>query len=270
MNRRAIVSMHHKTGTKWMSQTFRAVSRDLGIDFHFFPARKQALGELVAPCIIVDRHAVWFTEEKRASEKLIGDRIFHLIRDPRDVVISGMHYHRKSEEPQLHKTRDEFGGLTYQQKINSLPDDHSRYLFEMDNTAGKTIRSMLAWDYSKLESFEVKYEDLIEDTETSLFAEISAHLGFSGDEITQCRDAFWRNSLFGTDVKKKSWKPDLKQTHVRSGRKRQWEKSFDKPLARAFLERFPDALVKLGYERDNAWINALPEQCVDASPAASG
>lgn len=270
MKRRAIVAMRHKTGTKWMSQTFRAIARELSIPFHFFPARRQELGELVAPCIVVDRHAVWFTEERRAAEKLPDDRIFHLIRDPRDIVISGMHYHRKSEEPQLHKPKDEFGGLSYQEKINSFADERSRYLFEMDNTAGKTIKSMSAWNYRQPGCFECKYEDLIEDTETSLFADIAAHLGFAQDEIATCRDAFWRNSLFGEDTKKKSWKPDLKEKHVRSGRKQQWASEFDRPLALAFLERFPDVLVKLGYERDNAWVDALPELLVDARPAKSG
>jgi hypothetical protein len=43
-----------------------------------------------------------------------------VIRDPRDVIVSGANYHCKADEPWLHIPEKRFGGLTYHQKINSL------------------------------------------------------------------------------------------------------------------------------------------------------
>jgi hypothetical protein len=254
MKSRAIVAMHHKTGTIWMRKTFRGICRKLDLVAHDFPDQNSP-DELKAPCVVVDKHSMWF-KKTRKREIDADDRVFHLVRDPRDVVISGMHYHRMSREAWLHKPDEKFGGLTYQQKINSFSDERSRYLFEMGNKAEQTISRMTEWDYDRPECFECKYEELMKDTEMSLFTEISRHLGFSDDELEICRQEFFRQSLFG-EKRRKETKREPREQHVRSGQSRQWADVFDRDLATAFLSRFPDILVKLGYERDDSWVDNL-------------
>lgn len=58
-------------------------------------------------------------------------RGLHLIRDPRDVILSGMHYHLRAPEKWLHDPEPDYGGLSYQEKLNSLDGD-GRLFLEME------------------------------------------------------------------------------------------------------------------------------------------
>ena len=252
MERCAVVATHHKTGTVWMNTTFRAICEALGIPFALIDLNTAVDPEsCVAPMVFADshssfRHCRWMLADPRF-------RIFHLIRDPRDVIISGMHYHRTSKERWLFVPRAEFGGMDYQTKLNSLATDSERYLFEMANCGQKTLRRMLGWNYRRANGFECKYEDLVQDVDMSLFTRIATHLGFCEDELEVCRDVFWRNAMFGGKARRKG-----RIHHIRSGEKGQWRTVFDRCLGEEFINRFGDALVKLGYEEDNSWVGCLP------------
>jgi hypothetical protein len=214
---------------------------------------KKALSVPVSiPAIIFNNHS-----DFRGVDWLPQDpdtRIFHLIRDPRDVIISAMHYHRTAREPWLHNPRSRFNGMTYQQKLNSLPDDRARLIWEMDNTGGRTINAMKAWDYSLENSCEMKYEELIGDVDGIEFARVASHLGFDHDEVAICREEFRKRSLFGRKRRSKS-------VHVRSGMRRQWEGVYDVDLGQIFVEKFGTALVDLGYEPDNSWVSGCRGKC---------
>src|ERR1700722_3950029 len=191
MNGFAAVVTHHKTGTVWMQATFRQIATKLGIRFvrvhtdDIVPAE-----ELAAPIIFFERSGKF-----REYPGLFGDprlKILHLIRDPRDVVISGMHYHRTSREEWLHQPSDRFEGRTYQSEINGLATDRARYVFEMNNRAASAIRTMLRWyEGDRSNAVECKYEDLIQDVDMVVFTRAATHLGFSGQELEVCRKAFW-------------------------------------------------------------------------------
>jgi len=255
-----IVATHHKTGTVWMRSVFLRIAKKLGVPFLFI---EQLSGTdpaaLVAPSIIFDNHAAF--HNCRWLLKRPDSRIIHLIRDPRDVIISGMAYHRTASEPWLLRPRQSFGGLTYQEKINSLPDDQARYIFEMHNSANKTIRAMKKWNYKRKNSFECRYEDLIKDTNMEIFTSALLCLGFEGEELDICRKIFKRNSLFGKA------KPN-KSHHIRSGDPRQWMHTFNPLLAKEFVAQFGDVLIELGYEPDNAWVDAVPPTSEDGHALA--
>jgi hypothetical protein len=253
MDRCAIIATHHKTGTKWMNLTFTSICRAL--DIRYVNLRRSGLpsrSEIRPPIVLFEWHANF------GKAKWLVDnpehRLLHLIRDPRDVIISAMHYHRNSREKWLHVPREKFGGMTYQQMLNSLPDDHARYRFEMMNSSGNVIRSIEKWDYARPNVFECKYEDLIVDTDMKLFSAIVTHLGFSGSETETCRKQFWRMSIFGKGGDRKG-----NTRHVRSGSSRQWSGVFDRTLAADFVQEFDGVLIKLGYESDDSWLSRCPE-----------
>ena len=163
-----------------------------------------------------------------------------------------MHYHSSAGENWLHRPRKVFRGLSYQDKLKSLPDDRARFAFEMRHTSRRVIQAMQHWDYEQPNALECRYEDLIEDVEGLKFTEVMLHLGFERRELVLGRNIFRKNSLFGK-------KKQPNDTHIRSGARRQWESVFNRQSAREFVEEFGDVLVKLGYEPDNSWIEALED-----------
>ncbi len=162
-----------------------------------------------------------------------------VVRDPRDVVISSAYYHMKSTEGWLHVERPEFDGMTYQQKINSLVDMKSRFLFEMEHTAKDNIRAMLnrKSDPAFRDALFVRLEDLVDDVELKFFSQIFSHLSFSGSGLTAALDAAHRMSLFSGHTNK----------HVRDPKPAQWLSQFDDELHHAFTDRFGNAAERLGY-----------------------
>jgi hypothetical protein len=256
MNRCAVIATHHKTGTVWMRDVFRGIAGDLMIPFHYLSKRSSLKrSRLAPPAVCLNDHAdfsamPWLLEEP-------DHRILHVVRDPRDVLISAMHYHRVAHESWLHVPRKTFEGMSYQQKLNSLPDDNSRYILELKHSTGRTIKKMCSWNYGANNCFECRYEDLAADFEMKLFTEILLHLGFAHDELEICRANFWKNSLFGDRSVNES-------PHVRKGAPRQWIEVFDRELAALFWDQFGSALTTLGYEQDDSWTRHLKVRSTDA------
>ena len=250
--------------------TFRSICRALKIRLIDIAAEDVQLSTIEPPVVVLDRNCRLVTGAmglgKLAPLLLNPDhRMFHLIRDPRDIVVSSVRYHRTSEEKWLHDPIKRFDGLSYQQKLNSLPDETSRYLFEIENSSGKVIEAMRQWNYEMPHCFECKYEDLVVDTEMALFTDIVAHLGFSKSEFEVCKKWFWRRSLFGGLSTRKDKLP-----HVRSGETRQWRNAFNFEIANHFIARFDDVLVRLGYEPDNSWVERIFTPRLSSSHASGG
>jgi hypothetical protein len=245
----AVIATHHKTGTVWMRSVFQRIAKSLKLKFVYVKELEgRGKDALIVPSIILADHSAF--PNCRWILKHPETRIFHLIRDPRDVVVSAMHYHRTADEPWLHKPWRSFDGLTYQEKTNSLQDDHARYIFEMRYSARKTIRAMRKWNYKRTNSFEGRYEDLIADFEAETFTKILRHLGFDDHELESGRQIFQANSLFGMNAKDR-------RPHIRSGEGQQWKSTFNPDLANEFIAQFGRVLIDLGYEPDNTWIGEL-------------
>ena len=249
-----VVATHHKTGTVWMDRVFKAMASDLGARYVNFRSEHVELADLdggpfilfsydsdLGDCVsLLDREDV---------------RILHLIRDPRDVLISAMHYHKASRESWLHEPIPGYDNLTYQRALQNLPTKFAQYVFEMDNCSASTFRDMVNWRYGRANCFEARYEDLRQDTQLVTWQYIMAFLGFDAEEQAIGRRRFWQNSLFGSVTR-------LGNKHVRSGAVEQWRREFTPDLGAAFLKRFPGTLQSLGYETSDAWILELQEPSV--------
>jgi hypothetical protein len=230
-----LVGTHHKTGTVWMGNIFRRIVDELNLRFF------SGTGEVIPieADIILGHHS------RFPLKALPNCRGMHIIRDPRDLILSGCFYHQKSNESWLHKPQAEFGGLTYQEKINSFASFDDKLLFEMEYVGRSSIQEMLKWDYENPNFFEVKYENLLIDRDLLLFHQIFTFLGFPGSTIPRILSITYNNSLFSGNIPR--------SVHVRSGESGQWKKSFKSAHRRRFVELFDDALIKLGYEDNNAW-----------------
>ena len=244
-----VVATHHKTGTVWMDGVFKAIAGDVGARYVNFRAERGRLSELLHSPFVLFCYDSDFGEHAPLLDRE-NVRIVHLIRDPRDVVISGMHYHKASRESWLHEPIPGYDNLTYQRALQKLPTKFAQYIFEMENSSAGTLRDMANWRYGRANCFEARYEDLRRDSDLAYWHRIMSFLGLDAAERALGGQRFWQNSLFGG-------LPRLGNRHVRSGAVAQWRREFTPELAQAFLKRFPGLLQSLRYETSDAWARDL-------------
>ncbi len=246
-----VVATHHKTGTVWMASIFKAMAKKMRANYVEFWAHYGKLDPQLKKPFIVFNYDSNFGQHSGILRRE-DVRILHLIRDPRDVLISAMHYHKTSDEAWLHKTMPANDDVDYQRKLNSLPTKFEQYIFELEHSTNSTIEDMLDWQYGRSNCMDVRYEDLFQDRDMALWSSIVDFLGFDAGEKEFSKETFWKMSLFGEA-------PGANRRHARSGEVQQWRNEFSPQLAEAFVDRFPDALQVLGYETDDQWVGKLAQ-----------
>lgn len=256
---------HHKVGTVLLSKVFREVSSRNAWDFCALKGQQTRPPE--RPGVVLFQHATLVPPER----PFVG---VHLIRDPRDVIVSGYLYHRRTSEawcvntdfdatppvsfPQVPYSQEHrpeawkaaylesLGGRSYQEHLLALPQEEG-LLFEMAHYGAWTVESMLAWDYRQADVLEVKFEDVMSDYDAT-FRTIFAHLGFSRSRLEAGLRVAAKH-----DLSRKSDREVRAMAHVSSKRPGKWQAYFTKKHRVAFREQFGDALIRLGYETDHDW-----------------
>lgn len=258
MTRLMAFGTHHKAGTVWIKRVVVALARALNLPWQgVWDARR--LGDIppLGRAFLVH----WNSRFPRELWAQPDVAFVHLVRDPRDVLLSGMAYHRTAPpegERFLHVPRAELGGLSYQQHLNALPDDQARLMFEMDGKHAETVADMLAWPWGDARAHELRYETLIQDTEGARFDAALAHLGLSLTERAQGRQVFLANSLFA-GLQDPAARRGRVGAHVASGRAERWRTELPRAVGRAYADRFGPALRRLGYADDDTWVDTLPD-----------
>jgi hypothetical protein len=233
---KVLVGAHHKSGTVWLKSIFKAVCNEYSL--RFFEGKQAD-----AP----QQYDVFFQDHSRFEFDRFESPVrgLHMIRDPRDIILSGCFYHQKAHEQWLHKPREQLRGLTYHQAINRAETLEDKIAFEMEHVGRRTIEEIVGWDYTRSFFWELKYEDLIRDTDLMLFHRAFAFLGFPGSALPGVLAIAYRKSLFSNQLKASG--------HIRSGEVGQWKQYFTRQHKERFLELFGDVLIRLGYEDDNDW-----------------
>lgn len=238
--RKLFVGTFHKTGTVLLASVFRLLSHRLGLVFWQPKAEVWKQGKSAAPDfdwdICFDSLSRFLVDETLFTGDL---RCVISLRDPRDVVISSALYHLTSPEKWLHRPREEFDGKTYQQALAALVGDHERLVFEMDHSAARTIKRMLAVDQSDRRIHVVRLDRLIVDLDFQEYRRMFEFLGFDGRALEVCLDAAHARSAPHRDVR---------PGHFHHGDSAVWKQRFTPALAQAFEARFPGAVERLGYE----------------------
>ncbi|WP_026798438.1 hypothetical protein [Planktothrix prolifica] len=104
----------------------------------------------------------------------------HIIRDPRDVIISGYFYHLWCHEKWCHTKKLEYDNRSYQELLNSVSQDEGITL-EMKRVKGM-IKNMLAWNYSNPNIIEIRLEELAVN-EKAVFEKVFQKYGFNQEQI---------------------------------------------------------------------------------------
>jgi len=172
----------------------------------------------------------------------------HMMRDPRDLVVSGYHYHKWTNEPWVYRPVKGLGGLSRQQYLNAV-DRLEGMKVEIEHVK-HTMARMLAWPRHDPRYLNITYEDLIAD-EAHGFRRIFEHYGFQDSVVSEALEIASRHSFSKASGRKRG--VEQEKNHLRSGKSRQWAEEFTPELKDYFKEVHGDALVQLGYEESNDW-----------------
>lgn len=258
MARLMCIGTHHKAGTIWIKRVVKALARALNLPWiGLWDANR--LGDIppLGRVFVVNWNSR-FPQQLWARDDVA---FVHLIRDPRDVLLSGMPYHRTAApegERFLHAPRADLGGLTYQQHLNALPDTAARLRFEMGERHAETVTDMLAWPWGDPRAYELRYESLMQDRDARQFDAALAHLGLTAPERVQGQAAFLANSLFA-GLADPAARTGRVGGHVASGRAGRWRTEMPRAVGRDYAARFGAALKTLGYADTGAWVDTLSE-----------
>ncbi|MFN0105592.1 MAG: sulfotransferase domain-containing protein [Bryobacteraceae bacterium] len=267
---------HHKCATDWALRVLTQLSRAVGFTVHHthWPMRLPLDFEKKPPWDARIAEA-WDFAANGDFDLLIatnaeidhvrtlsqrGFKGFHVIRDPRDVIVSGYfshlasHYIDPDQNPWLgvHRerlqTRSKEEGLLAELDYSSTHMDRIRY-----------------WEYGYEGTLESRFEDVMPNPDVE-FARLLAFTGIVVDGYTAPDDApvsirisreIWdsvmeansfRNLTAGREKGEES-----PSHHLRSGLAGDWRNHFTPAVTERFKRLYPGMAVALGYEKDDFW-----------------
>ena len=229
---------HHKCLTVYFHRVFSRASRILGMRFLATPAR--------LPETVDEPHLLLSHDSRLPFPDDPSVRASHVIRDPRDVVVSGYFYHRRTTEDWCRRPNSDHHDLpddvSYQQHLNSLPTDDG-LIYEMNHVSGRIIEDMAAWDYDRDNCLEMRFEDIV-GNERPAFVRLFDWYGVPTRYRARLLDWAERYSKDG----RSSWRRLVPNRHVRKGSHiGQWRTHFTPKVEAAFEARHPGVLETLGY-----------------------
>lgn len=202
------VGTHHKAMTTYFVDVMRLHSMGLGIPFdvvNFQMPRPEA--------------RMFVSGQSNMDLKALAPyRGVHIMRDPRDMIVSGYHYHKWTTEAWVHRLDDH--GRSYQEKLLEADPDTGIYM-EINHFIF-TYRDMLEnWDLEDPDMLEISFSDLMGEGREPLYHQIFDHLGFEGKE-----HAYGVKLMRMFEAKKRAGKPGTAgsaKSHVRSAKSGQWK-----------------------------------------------
>ena len=273
---------HHRCASSWVNDILRGVCNAAGWRQQTVHNAKTWSDETVNLChrqqvdLLSFSNAKW--EYLSELPSFVG---LHLVRDPRDVLVSSYFAHCYSHPvdqwPELISHRRELQRLSAQEGL----------LLELSCRA-EEFEDMRAWRYDGPNIFELKVEALI----VNPLAKMNELFAFWGRLEAQDREApralrVFFNSAAARTAAYTGWhrmarwkmsrvyarilrhvveKNDYKiksggctrghqnvHHHYRSGVPGDWRNHFSDELSRQYKARYNDVLVKLGYENDADW-----------------
>jgi hypothetical protein len=281
---------HHKCATGWISEILMEICFRLGVTLEI-THREVEFEDYSSLDDYADAQNAEFLLYTNAKiehvRDLQFDRGFHVVRDPRDVLVSAyfshLHSHPTDNWPELEAHRQQLESLSKEDGL----------LCEMDFSA-EEFEDMYNWDYTRDDVLELKLEEL-SPAPVRGFTDIMDFLGMldqsrtTGLERTVKTAGLTLNRLLykGRHVLPsddqaptlRTW-PSIPTTtlhaileeksfenmsggrekgeedvtsHYRKGKPGDWANHFTPEIKQAFKDRFNDVLLETGYENDDRW-----------------
>jgi len=235
---------HHKCLTVYFHRVLSRASRILGVPFLASPGDLSELPD--------EPHLVLSHDSALPYPDQPSVRTSHVIRDPRDIVVSGYFYHRRTDEEWCREPNPDHNDLpddvSYQAHLNAAEKEEG-LIYEMDHVSGRVIEDMATWDYDRPECLEMRFEDIV-GNERSAFDSLFHWYGIRPGHARRILRWVQRYSRQG----RPGWRALLPNRHIRStSYVGNWKEHFTPEVKRAFKERYQAALETLGYESSADW-----------------
>ncbi|MEO0515417.1 MAG: sulfotransferase domain-containing protein [Planctomycetota bacterium] len=248
---------HHKMGTVWLGNVLGTVATHFGLNAIFSDAEVTPQSPPQSADLFLQAHSQFNLPQ---GLSFVGT---HMVRDPRDVAVSGYKYHLWTDESWANRPMKEFASdsparlavgedakvlsMTYRQYLNTI-DPEQGLEVEIKNLSHSTMAILRGWDFADPRFFEFKYEQLIAD-EDAWFEKIFLHYGFSTEAVNKAVDIARQFS-----IKRVQKTPgENARSHIRSGKSGQWEDQFTERHKALFKTLNNDLLEKMGYVENDSW-----------------
>jgi hypothetical protein len=229
---------YHRVGTVWISRILKHIAAEFGLTFH----NNRQTKSISDTDILIHFHS---EVDISRLQNYVGS---HMIRDPRDVIVSGYFYHLWTKEKWANIPRDRFDGKSYKEYLNAL-NQCDGLSVELKRTKS-LIWNMANWDYNNPQFFEIRYEDIILNEEP-IFRRLFQHYGFKESAIERsCKigKKYSFDKVTGRQIGEVQT-----GVHLRSGSIGQWKKLFEEEHRNLFKSLYPGVLTALGYEENDDW-----------------
>jgi hypothetical protein len=232
---------HPRTGTNWMCQL---LSHYFGVPMNRPWLRRTPHLEPVV--LHLHRFAV------------VPRRTVYMVRDGRDVTVSLYHKMLRDFGPRVHREMARYCArpLTSENLRENLPG-YIRYLFEARPPSSISYDRHLR-RARRLGLYTVRYEDMLERGEETL-AGIVRHLSGGEADPARVRETLEANS-FEKRAGRKPGQEDVGSAVHRKGVAGDWRNHFTREAGRVYDAHAGSELIAYRYERDHAWVDALPER----------
>lgn len=226
------VATHHKVMTTYFTAVLRPLAFALKLPY------QKVHSELPG----ADARLVLSMHGKLDLAALGTYRGVHIMRDPRDMIVSGYHYHKWTHEEWVH--RPDENGVSYQQKLNRA-DKHDGLFMEIDHFIFFYRPTLQLWDMGDPDILEVAYEALMGPDRDQMYHAIFAHMGFDGAVLELAVDLmrlFEAKSRTGRKAGAVST-----GSHLRSGASGQWQAELEPAHIDYIEQELGPVLRKFGY-----------------------
>lgn len=239
---------HHKCGTNWILQIMSDVCalQNLTLVNHDEAVWFQN-GDILA---YRREHPFDFWSYTNADYTFVRplDTIgFHVVRDPRDVIVSGYFSHLATHPDEA------WPRLRYYRPYLQSLSKHDGLMREME-FSGIYMQQMFLWEYgAKPSILELHFEDMIA-APTETFVRVLTHLGFMPSKVTRAElETILERHSFENMSGGRSPGQEDSASHYRLGIPGDWRNHLSADHIAYFKSLYNPLLRKLGYETREDW-----------------
>ncbi len=229
---------HHKCATNWMRRLFRDFCQSNSWNYEVFGGKHDSLEQNSADNFM---HMYVSAKPKHVKDMTEKSRGFHLIRDPRDAMVSGYWSWKKTHQnnnQEILKTKEKLNKLSLESGLIEMLDHIP------------LIRDLESWQFGKYNNvLETKYEKLVA-TPMSAFHEIFDYLGIniSKEALSNLVEKYSFKSITNRPPGQENV-----NSHFRKGISGDWKNYFTDEIKNKFKDRYGNLLIELGYEKNLDW-----------------